>query len=419
MKENQTLGFPKLDDPEVEERFNRLAMRIAYKVGDDFFSELVASLAETLNVSHVVISECPKEPPLRARSLAYFANGLIRENIEYDLKCTPCQNAYEEGVFICNNGVRKAFTVAPPFADMGAESYGGISLNNSQGDVVGILCYLNDSGIADSTWQVPSLKWIQARCAAEIERVRLERTRIEQQKMIEESERLASLGTLAAGIAHEINNPLASIRLLLDLGLHESQTNKVMPKQNLEMMVDSVESIAQIVEGVLRISNNQDSKKTKCDLKEILQRACDLTSHESEASQVRVVLEVAEACFVLGNPLELQQVFVNLISNAIQATSESHQKGDVKLSVAAESGNYRVSVSNPGPQIPKGELGRIFEPFYTSRQSDGGTGLGLSISQGIIKAHGGNISVQSNSELTEFTVRIPVSQREINEDCHS
>ena len=422
--DNEMAGIPQLDSlelasPEAEERLNRLAIKTAYKVGDEFFEEVVIALAEILGVSHVMISECPKKPPMRVRTLAFFANDNICENVEYDLKGTPCEHVYKKGIFVCTKDVQETFPTDNYLVSMGVESYGGISLPDSQGNVVGVLCYLSDKEILDSTWQIPHLKWIQARCGAEIERVRLERIQIEQQKVVEESKRLASLGTLAAGIAHEINNPLTSIQLLVDFGLRESQANKVIPRKNLELIMDSVKSISQIVEGVLRISSNQDTKKTTCDLTAILRRACDLTFHMSEAVQIKVVLEVAGNCYVMGNPLELQQVFVNLISNAIHATSTASRDDDVKISIVEESKNYCVSISNQGPEIPEDEQSRIFEPFYTSRLSHGGTGLGLSVSRGIVEAHGGDISVQSSPELTRFLVHIPSSEGGRHENCRS
>ena len=409
LDESSRLDSPRLEDPESEERLSRLAMKTAYKIGDEFFAEVVITLAEILNVSHVSISECLQQPPTRARTLAAVAWGSLCENVEYDLEGTPCQQVYDKGIFFCSKDLQSAFPMDHELASMNSESYGGISLTNSQGTVVGNLCYLNDKEILDSTWQIPPLKWIQARCGAEIERVRLERIRTEQQEVIEESKRLASLGTLAAGIAHEINNPLTSIQLLVDLGLHASQTDKVMPRQNLELIMNSVKSISQIVEGVLRISSNKDTKKTVCDLTAILRRACDLTFHISEASQIKIVLKASKACCVMGNPLELQQVFVNLISNAIQATSTALLNEDVEISIFEESENCCVSISNQGPKIPEDEQSRIFEPFYTSRLSQGGTGLGLSVSHGIVKAHGGDISVHSSSKSTEFLIRIPSS----------
>ena len=420
MSEEPLVDTPaRLEDPQAEERLNRLAIKTAAKVGHEFFDEVVLSLAEILDVSHVMISEVLQQNPKRVRTLAFSAENSLCGNVEYELEGTPCEVVYEHGIYFCSKDVQTAYPSDQVLITLQTESYGGISLDDSQGNVIGILCYVNDKEVADSTWQIPPLELIRVRCAAEIERLRLERIRTEQQEMVAESQRLASLGTLAAGIAHEINNPLTTIQLLVEFGLDKSQTNEVMPKQNLELIMGSVKSISQIVEGVLRIASDQDTKKNTCDLTGILRRACDLTSHMSLTSQIKVTLEDSEACCVMGNPLELQQVFVNLISNAIQATTDAHQKEGVEISVVKDSKNYCVSISNRGTKIPEDKLRRIFEPFYTSRHSQGGTGLGLSVSHGIIKTHGGDISVQSSSELTEFLVRIPSIHGGDLENCNS
>ena len=419
MQGEPDLETSKLEDPEAEERLNSLAIKTASKVGSEFLNEVVLALAEILKVSHMSIMECIEQPPKRVRTLACCVKNSLCDNVEFDLKGTPCETVYKQGIYFCSKDVQKAYPEDIELVDLKAEAYGGISLLDSQGTVIGNLCYLNDAEIADSTWHLLPLKMIRARCGAEIERMRLEKTRTEQQEMIEESNRLASLGTLAAGIAHEINNPLTTIQLLVEFGLCKSQTDEVMPRQNLNLIMDSVKSISQIVEGVLRVASDQDTKKTPCDLTAVLRRACDLTSHVSETSEIKVVLKVDKACHVLGNPLELQQVFVNLISNAIQATINANQSEDVEIAIKEESNEFCISISNHGPRILEDDQSRIFEPFYTSRQSQGGTGLGLSVSLGIIKAHGGDISVQSSSELTEFLVRIPSNHGGVHENCHS
>lgn len=394
---------------EEEERLNRLAVKTAYKVGEDFFAEVVTALAEILGVGCVMINECLGQ---QARSLAWYKGNQLCDNIEYDLDGTPSEVVLEQGIFFCPRDVQKAFSSDEDLAWFGAESYGGVSLTDSQGNAVGLLCYLHDREIPDSKWKIPSLKVIQARCGAEIERLRNERIRVQEQQAIEESKRLASLGTLAAGIAHEINNPLTTIQLLVELALHESQKESMVPRKNLEMIMQSVESITHIVDSVLRVSNNQDTEKTICDLKGIVRRACDCTSHVSRGASIRVAFDDAGVCLVLGNSLELQQVFVNLISNAIQATQRAGFIDEVQISVTQDLQSYCVSIRNQGHAISADELNRIFDPFYTSRASEGGTGLGLSVSLGIVKAHGGEISVNSTAEVTEFVVRLPLSHEE-------
>ena len=412
MDDEHTLSSVDEQQSEAEERLNRLAIRTAYKVGEDFFSEVVTSLAEILGVSSVIISEGVNQPTTRVRSLALYSGSQLCNNIEYDIEGTPCEIVLNEGIFFHARGVQKAFPRDQDLAWLEAESYGGVSLTDSQGNVIGILCYLNDQEIPNSKWQMPSLKLIQARCGAEVERFRKEKIRALDQHAIEESKRLASLGTLAAGIAHEINNPLTSIQLLVELAMHESQIEKLVPKSNLELIMQSVDSISQIVDSVLRVSNNQDTQKSTCDLKAIIRRACDCTSRISQEANVQVAFNDSGVCMVLGNPLELQQVFVNLISNAIQATKSAGLVEPIEISVVQESGNHCVSVKNRGQKISPDELSRIFDPFYTSRLSEGGTGLGLSVSRGILKAHEGKISARSDSEITEFLVRIPCIRAE-------
>ena len=225
-------------------------------------------------------------------------------------------------------------------------------------------------------------------------------------------ERLASIGTLAAGIAHEINNPLGAIVLSADAAL----LARVQPDGG-EIVDASLRTIqagalrcGRIVKSVLKFSHNEVSQKWLDDIGEVARRAKDMTKIMAADAGVAVRLELdRELPRIKLNPTEIEQVFVNLLTNAVQASAAEDR---VTVRIKQLGNELRIDVEDTGIGMTEKQLERIFDPFYTTKQSTGGTGLGLSISHGIIQEHGGEIHVKSQPQTgTTMTVILPISKR--------
>jgi PAS domain S-box-containing protein len=236
---------------------------------------------------------------------------------------------------------------------------------------------------------------------------------IEDRKRTEEAlrraQRLASIGTLAAGIAHEINNPLSAIaaytqaaRLLKD----RPEGGKTLD-DSLREIEKQVFRCNRIVKSVLQFSRDEESQKWPCDLGEVARRAQDLTRQYAEENHVSIRLELSGPLpEVEIDPTEMEQVFVNLIRNAVEA---SQPGGQVTVRIEPQPDALRVLVEDQGRGMPQEEAGRVFDPFYTTRQQQGGTGLGLSVTHGIIQHHGGTMDVQSTpGQGTTMTFTLPL-----------
>ncbi len=238
-----------------------------------------------------------------------------------------------------------------------------------------------------------------------LEQAARERERIEEG--LRRSERLASLGTFAAGIAHEINNPLAAILLAAHGARHDLDEPEGL-KVALDDIIAEIERSARIVKSLLKFSKAEASELSELDLRRPLGRACD---HARQAAAVRgvqlIAAELDEAAPVRGNDVELEQVFANLLHNAIQA---SPPDGRIEVSSVLGPKAIRVSVSDSGRGMTALQQARAFEPFYTTRAGEGGTGLGLSLAHGIVEAHGGSIEFSSRpGRGTRVTVELPRS----------
>ncbi|SLM46292.1 putative Histidine kinase [Nitrospira japonica] len=233
-----------------------------------------------------------------------------------------------------------------------------------------------------------------------------ETKRLEQQ--IRNSEKLASVGKLAAGVAHEINNPLAGILNCL-YNLRKGVLSPARQEEYWTSMEDGVRRVQKIVRQLLDFSQQHDPEFSLTDIKQVVDRVLVLTNHLFASN--RIVLET-----VLGSALPslmidrhmIEQVLMNLILNAVQAMKGG---GVLRIRTSVAEGVCLVEVSDTGSGIAPAVLPRIFDPFFTTKGEGEGTGLGLSVSLGIIERHGGKILV--NSEVgrgTTFTLCLPLSR---------
>ena len=250
----------------------------------------------------------------------------------------------------------------------------------------------------------------------------------EQQKELEskrqaliQASKFQSLGEMAGGIAHEINNPLTIIMaysetLGRDLKKAIAQGPEVInPIDRWSERVDRIHRTASRIDRIVRglLSFARDGRRgefVKTELNKVILETLDLC--QSKIRNAGISLEIkyfAQPAFVIGSPSQLSQVLLNLLKNAVDAI-EQEQEGDdrwIRISCRPSNREYEISVANSGPPIPQEIMTRIMEPFFTTKPVGHGTGLGLSISQSIIQTHKGLLTL-SKSQPTEFIVKLPL-----------
>jgi two-component system NtrC family sensor kinase len=238
----------------------------------------------------------------------------------------------------------------------------------------------------------------------------LHELKVHQERLVH-SERMAAVGSLTSGIAHELNNPLNNISLTTESLLGDfasySEDEKL---RMLEQISTQVERASATVRQLLDFTRKDQPAFTHVAISGILQSTLRLIGNELALAKVEPRLETDGSLPpVLGNPRNLQQVFLNLCLNGIQAMPKGGVLG-VRARAEGES-LVRVDVSDTGVGISTENLGKIFEPFFTTKEAGKGTGLGLTVVQSIIEKHGGKITVQSGvGEGTTFTVLLPVAR---------
>jgi len=227
------------------------------------------------------------------------------------------------------------------------------------------------------------------------------------QQQIMKSERLATLGQLAAGVAHEINNPLGAVLMYAHLSLEEMEAQDPRRK-NLEKMVGETTRCKDIVKGLLDFARQTEPNVEESDVNEILKRTLSLLENQALFQNVRIIRAFSPSLpKVMTDSSQIQQVFTNIILNGGEAID-----GEGELTVAtrtAPDGEYiEIEFTDTGCGIPRENLEKIFDPFFTTKEVGRGTGLGLSVSFGIIARHRGTINVKSEpGKGTTFIVRLP------------
>ncbi|HUP42716.1 MAG TPA: ATP-binding protein [Thermoanaerobaculia bacterium] len=230
--------------------------------------------------------------------------------------------------------------------------------------------------------------------------------RVAMERALREKDRLAALGVLAAGVAHEVNTPITGISSYAQMLLAETPIDD--PRHELLRKVErQTFRAARIVNNLLDFARPGSDERVPLDLVPVLDEALDLLAERRSRRGVALALRLPpEPLVVLGNDGELQQVFTNLALNAIDAMAEG---GTLTVEAGAEAGRARIVVEDTGSGIPAEAIERIFEPFYSTKAAEGGTGLGLSISNDIVRRHGGELRVESEpGRGTRFRIDLPL-----------
>ena len=237
-----------------------------------------------------------------------------------------------------------------------------------------------------------------------------QRMRLEEQ--VFQNEKLTSLGLLAAGVAHEVNTPLAVISNYIQMLAKQLPSGD--PRQQLiEKVVKQTFRASEIVNNLLNFSRTGASEFIELDLNVVVEETLALVAHPFRTAQVAVTRNLQrELPPVLGSTNKLQQVFLNLFLNARDAMPSG---GTVEIRTAARNGSVEVEITDTGGGIPREDLHRIFDPFFTTKSSGRGTGLGLSVSYGIVKEHAGKVDVRSTpGKGTSFRLEFPVARKAVH-----
>jgi two-component system NtrC family sensor kinase len=224
-------------------------------------------------------------------------------------------------------------------------------------------------------------------------------------QQIGRSEKLASLGRLAAGVAHEINNPLTGVLTFAHL-LREKPNMDEQDKEDLDLIIRETTRAAEIVRRLLDFSRERPVMIQQLEINEVVHRTLQLIRNQKLFEGIIITERLGENLpEINGDMNRLQQVFLNLMLNSCEAMPGG---GSMTIDTLAENGEVRIEIADTGNGIKAEVMERIFEPFFTTKPVGQGTGLGLAVTYGIIQQHGGSIEVESEEgKGTKFIIGLP------------
>ncbi|MGB3149517.1 MAG: ATP-binding protein [Maribacter sp.] len=419
-----------------------------YNLGDSFFEQILTKLKDALGADFAYIAEL-SDDSTRMNTISLVNEGGIMANFSYPLKDTPCENVLGQTPCSYAKDVTLLFPNDKLLADMKIEAYTGITLYNSKKIPTGILACMFKEEIQDIHTYEALLLIFASRAGAELEHKKLylrldknkkelennvlERTKqlnqknrelerinkelglavsqlSEAQNQLIQSEKMASLGILTAGVAHEINNPLNFI-----LGGYTG-LKTYFEEYSTELNADihfflnsiniGVERASKIVDSLGQFSRAADCFNENCDIHKII-NDCLIILDISIKDRIEIKKEyTAPELRIQGNLGKLHQVFINVLTNAIQAIED---KGDILIQTKLESSSIEIRITDSGYGINEKHLSKILNPFFTTKAPGEGTGLGLSITFSIIKDHFGSIGFESEeNKYTTVIIKLPI-----------
>lgn len=227
-----------------------------------------------------------------------------------------------------------------------------------------------------------------------------------------QAQKLEAIGQLVSGIAHELNNPLSAVIAYSQLIL-SNETVTEDERQSIETILSEARRAARIVSNVLTFSRQHRSQRLLANVNRVVEDTLALRQYALTGLNIRVAVELQEdISYVWMDHFQIQQVLLNLINNAEQAFRGCEGPRELKVVTSQTEENVIISVTDTGPGVPPEILDEIFNPFFTTKEVGEGTGLGLAISDGIVRGHGGRISVVSSPRGATFSIELPLPELE-------
>lgn len=398
---------------QAEQALRAIVQGTAGATAENFFELLVEHLSLALDVRYVVVAQLvswSSRAELRMETLGVWSRESLAENFNYEISEGPCQFITERREFHCPRDLQGKFPHNRRLVAMDAQSCVGVPLLGRDERVIGALLVFDDKTMTDIGVVMPIIRMFAVRAAAEIERMLTEQRVRGRERELAHAARLGTVGSLAAGLAHELNQPLCSIANYARSSIRRlaaGDEDREGLVDDLKRAADQAERAGQIIRKLKALVADRPPHKAVVDARQLLTSSADFIATEARQRKVKVVLDMPDQpLYINADEIQLEQVVLNLIQNALEAMTATPPENRLLIIGAHRRDKFvQVSVRDHGVGLRRDQAERIFESFFTTRKD--GLGLGLSISRSIIEAHDGCVWASTESApgtTLQFTI---------------
>ncbi|MEH6347165.1 MAG: HAMP domain-containing sensor histidine kinase [Bermanella sp.] len=398
----------------MEKILRNIIEGVSNNYGTAFFNTITLKLHEAIGSDFTFIARLDVDAYV-SRTISLVADGELAENMEYSLKDTPCAEVTDDGICLYPKEICKYFPDDQLLVDMGIEGYVGTPLKDSNGEILGLTVALYKHPIQNIEFVQTVFQIFSGRIAAEIERseyeANLEKIVAQRTEHLEDAmqslkrtqalliqqEKLASLGGVVAGVAHEINTPLGIAKT--GHSLHVDTLNKIKKSFNdktltasamqeyLDLSKEVEDTITINLERAIDLVQNfkhaavdrVDSRILKHNLRELIERIIISLAAEFSRNQIKCHVDISKSIFITTSGSDLSQVISNLIMNASVHAFEGRSDRQITISARESGQSLDLWVSDNGVGVAESIRDTVFEPFVTTKRHEGSTGLGMNI----------------------------------------
>ncbi len=412
------------DQKQMESDIQALVKSTIGMSGPNFFAIIVKKVCEWLNCDAAIIGELIG--PSTIQALAMELDGKQTDNYSYELIGSPCEIVVKKGLSVYPEGVSDLFPLDKDLVEMKAVGYIGAPIVDHNNKPIGVLCAISRSKMNLPKRAKEVLTIIAARASAEIERKRMEKKQKKLETYFQQAQKIESIGTLAGGIAHDFNNLLYPLVGFSEM-LKEDLPSDSPSQEHIDEILSAAMRAKDLVNQILTFSRQGDQDMKPIKLQPIIKEVMKLI-RSTIPTTINIQQDLDHDCgVVVADSTQIHQIVMNITTNAYHAMEETGGLLKVQLKqVRLEQdqitlpnllpGEYAcLTISDTGIGLEKSVNEKIFDPYFTTKDTGRGTGLGLSVVQGIVKKCNGTIHVYSEpGEGTEFQVYLPIMVQKVS-----
>jgi signal transduction histidine kinase len=403
----------------------------APEIGVSFFNVFIEHLAKAYGAQYALVNELIDDDPLTVRTLAFWQDGQLAENFEYQVKTTPCEKVYEQGSAYYPSGIQQNFQKDTELVDMGVNSYLGTQLVSHDGKVIGHICVLGANPVGEHDNAQEILKVFAARASAELERIKMEEEILQQRDRLkdlvdEKTQELKLAKEIAehaskakteftSRMSHELRTPLNVIIGYTEM-LKENLDGQLpgKDKEYLDTIMSSGWELLKLVEDVLDLSKMETGEISEvsqdCHLNTILESSIARLQPKASNKHIGIVInnKSTDLLSLLTNKEHLEKIIHNLLSNAIKFNVD---KGTIDITTSLEDNKVKIAIKDSGPGISKLDQSKVFDKFERLEADKAciqGAGIGLAMTKRLVEHLDGEIGIESiEGDGSTFWVELP------------